>query len=136
MKKAQELSMNLIVVGALALTVLLIVGGMVIFGPWDMLGSFTSSDDSSQQLLMTKCSSKCTNLKYYASDPADLTDDELKTYCCEYVDLNGDQLVDVNELCADAYNCKLNGKIVHCSGTKEGVDFSFNDGVSCGLATE
>jgi hypothetical protein len=130
MRKAQELSMNLIVIGALSLTVLLIVGGILIFGPWDVLGSFTSSSDSSQQLLITKCNSKCNNLKYLATDVDNLASSDLKGFCCESLDINKDGQIQDNEICANAYKrCSLNGKPIDCVN-----DDSTGDGYSTSVA--
>ncbi len=99
-RKAQELSLNLIVVGALALLVLLIVGGILIFGGGDLLSGFTSIGASDEEVRITSflssCQSRCNTLNLMIdyddlggpTDPKDNFINQLSSYCCESSDLS------------------------------------------------
>ncbi len=142
MRKAQEISLNLIVVGALALLVLLIVGGILIFGGGNLFSGLQSMGPDSEQVSVTsflsKCQSKCNTLQLSIRDLNSLTQNQrnlVKAYCCEHADLDGDGKYESfgdngPEFCADAYDCKIGGTSLssYCS------DNDWNNGDGCSLA--
>ncbi|MBN1923312.1 MAG: hypothetical protein JW791_00955 [Nanoarchaeota archaeon] len=150
MRKAQELSLNLIVVGALALLVLLIVGGILIFGGGDLLSGFTSIGASDEEVRITSflssCQSRCNTLNLMLdyddveADPAQYTN-QLKSFCCESSDLDESGSIEENglfgpELCSLAYDCLLDGQSpsIYCAITYTGGSFDFEDPGSIGDA--
>lgn len=123
MRKAQELSLNLIVVGALALLVLLIIGGVMVFGGGDLMEGLTSlmpgREDVSATSFLSSCQQKCGTLNLVVDEddvPAgaaisssDPNYNAFKNYCCEAADLDGDGTIESNgdlgaEICALAYD--------------------------------
>ena len=125
MRRAQELSLNLIVVGALALLVLLIIGGVMIFGGGELMGGLTSVGASEQEIAITSlqsaCTSKCNILNSLVNGKTDLgleTTLQVKgylwDYCCESYDLDADGVISEAgsygpEYCALFYNCNIDG---------------------------
>jgi len=124
MKKSQELSLNLIVVGALALLVFLIVGGILIFSGGDILGALQGMGASQQEVAITtfrsSCASKCRVLQQLAPSVSGVINQDqmlqIKTFCCENYDLNSNGLIELSteigpEFCSLAYaDCKLSGR--------------------------
>lgn len=129
MRKAQELSLNLIVVGALALLVLLIVGGVLIFGGGDLIAGIGQIGPGDEEVDITafqsSCQSKCNtlNLLYDENDleryeltamtNLDSKYNSIKNFCCESADLDGNGAIEDNgdlgpETCALAYSsCRI-----------------------------
>jgi hypothetical protein len=155
MRKAQELSLNLIVVGALALLVLLIIGGIIIFGGGDLLSGLTSIGASDEEVRITQflstCQSRCNTLNLLvdysdlqAGDEDDYLD-QLKSYCCEATDLDLSGTYDVSgefgpEICSLAFDCSLDGRLPadYCSDNFLSDDFYSTDDTDdpiaeCGL---
>jgi hypothetical protein len=123
MSKAQELSLNMIVVGSLALLVLLIIGGVMIFGGSDLMSGLTgmgpSTEEISQTTFLSQCRSKCNSLNlelqsypnwynnFTMSNVAVQVGNSwllpvnpinilrfIKTFCCHSADLNGNGLIE------------------------------------------
>ncbi|MDD2679028.1 MAG: hypothetical protein PHS81_04055 [Candidatus Nanoarchaeia archaeon] len=125
MKKSQELSLNLIVVGALALLVFLIVGGILIFSGGDILGSLEGMGASQEEVSITTfrsgCSSKCRVLQQLSpSVSGTINQDEMlqiKAFCCENYDLNSNGVIELStslgpEVCSLAYpDCRVSGRL-------------------------
>lgn len=127
MRKAQELSLNLIVVGALALLVLLIIGGVMVFGGGDLinnlLGITPAQEDVDITAFLATCQQKCNTLNLLVDDndiptgPSWSTSDpnynSVKTFCCEASDLDGDGTFEMtggdygSEFCGQAYDCRI-----------------------------
>ncbi|MFA5333717.1 MAG: hypothetical protein WC376_04450 [Candidatus Nanoarchaeia archaeon] len=124
MKKSQELSLNMIVIGALALLVFLIIGGVLIFSGGDILGSLQGMGASQDEVAVTTfkstCASKCRILQQLAPPTSGTIDEnqmnQIKAYCCENYDLNSNSNIEDSttlgpEYCAKAYTeCKISGK--------------------------
>ena len=124
MKKSQELSLNMIVIGALALLVFLIIGGVVIFSGGDILGSLQGMGASQEEVSVTTfkstCASKCRILQQLAPPVSGIIDEnqmnQIKAFCCENYDLNSNGIIEVSttlgqEYCALAYaECKISGR--------------------------
>jgi hypothetical protein len=137
MAKAQELSLNMIVVGSLALLVLLIIGGVMIFGGSDLMSGLTgmgpSSEEVSQTTFLSQCRSKCNSLNlelqsvtnwydqlqstfvWYYTTPSTLMQ-SIKDFCCYSTDLNGNGQLEMTgssgpEYCSKAYaqSCTIDG---------------------------
>ncbi|VVB75136.1 Uncharacterised protein [Candidatus Tiddalikarchaeum anstoanum] len=144
MRKTQELSLNMIVVGALALLVLLIIGGVLIFGGGDMLSGLTSLGPSQGEVDTTAftstCRSKCNtlNLQVTETQYRGITSyttnatliNQIKAFCCSSADLDGSGLISSNELCSSAYTqCRLGSlstatfcqKVISSGGTTSTV---------------
>lgn len=140
MRKTQELSLNLIVVGSLALLVLLIIGGILIFGGGDLLSGLTNIGASDEEVRITSflstCQSRCNTLNL-VMDASDLNDgisvneaSQLRSFCCEASDLDQSGEYDNNggfggEICALAYDqCTIDGIIPNsfCKLTTAGPD--------------
>lgn len=133
MKKSQELPLNFIVLGAMALLVFLIVGGVVIFYGDDISAIFgnigVSDDEVALTTFQSSCSSKCRVLNQIVSSissPISETQMEsIKAFCCESYDLDSDGYYETSsalgpEICSLAYtDCKISGKSPSsfCTGT-------------------
>jgi len=133
MKKSQELSLNMIVVGALALLVLLLIGGVLMFSGGDIMGSIegmgASQEEISVTTFRTTCASKCRILSQLSpSVSGTITADEMnqiKAFCCENFDLNSNGVIEASstlgpEYCSKAYDdCMLKGRnpSQFCKGT-------------------
>ncbi|MFA5333754.1 MAG: hypothetical protein WC376_04635 [Candidatus Nanoarchaeia archaeon] len=132
MKKSQELSLNMIVIGALALLVLLIIGGVIIFSGGDILGSLQGMGASQDEVAVTTfkstCASKCRILQQLAPPMSGTIDEDqmnqIKAFCCENYDLNSSGSIDAStalgpEYCALAYTeCRISGRnpLTFCKG--------------------
>ncbi|MBN1923665.1 MAG: hypothetical protein JW791_02805 [Nanoarchaeota archaeon] len=130
--KSQELSLNLIVIGSLALLVLLIVGGILIFGGGDLLSGFTSIGASEQEVtqisFINHCRSLCNTLNLrmdweQLEDSPELFWKEVKDYCCEHSDLDKSGGLDYYgekgpEICALAFDCMFDTRLASefCDG--------------------
>lgn len=129
MRKAQELSLNLVVVGALALLVLVLIGGVMVFGGGDLIEGLTSIGASDEEVRVTSftstCQSKC-NILNNLLDSDDLSgsgtgsfsdqtvETQVKAFCCESNDLDGDGSIEESgdlgsEYCAEFYDCSVDG---------------------------
>lgn len=133
MKKSQELSLNMIVIGALALLVFLIIGGVLIFSGGDILGSLQGMGASQEEVAVTTfkstCASKCRILQQLAPPMSGVIDEnqmnQIKAYCCENYDLNSNGIIETSttlgpEYCALAYaDCRISGRnpSIFCKGT-------------------
>jgi len=143
MRQAQELSLNLIVIGALALLVLLIVGGVLIFGGGDFINSIMGLGPSDEQVLVTSfgsaCQTRCSILKTQvdsndltATSPSSQTISFLKSYCCEASDLNQNGIYEASgslgaEICGSFYDCKVGtlSSLLFCRTVPEKVSRDF-----------
>jgi hypothetical protein len=130
MRKAQELSLNLIVVGALALLVLLIIGGVMVFGGGDLinqlLGIAPEEEDVAITSFRSTCTTKCQTLNYVLDDndiptaalwsTSDPNYNAVKNYCCESYDLDSDGRFETNgdlgpEICSLMFECRVGGQV-------------------------
>ncbi len=118
MRKTQGLPLNLIVIGALALLVLMILGGVLIMGGGSMMegltGAAPSEEEVALQSLLTDCQSKCRTAKMMVDDIPPTTVSEairLQDFCCHGSDIDGNGEIDYNsETCAAVYtDCRIGG---------------------------
>jgi len=118
MRKAQELSLNLVVVGVLALLVLVIVGGVMIFGGGDLFNSLSGmapTDSATLTTFLTDCQQKCQTINLMKGS-GDLTATQAQIFCCADDDMDDDGEVTINgelgpEICALAYSdCEVDGE--------------------------
>jgi hypothetical protein len=127
----------MIVVGSLALLVLLIIGGVMIFGGSDLMSGLTgmgpSTEEVSQTTFLSQCRSKCNSLNlelqsytnWYANlvqnpstgapSPSNIAQ-AIKNFCCYSTDLNSNGQIETSgssgpEICAKAYaqSCTIDG---------------------------
>lgn len=140
MKKAQELSLNMIVVGALALLVLLLIGGVLMFGGGDILQGLSGMGASQEEVSLTSfrstCASKCRIMNQLVSSYDSINAQNLnqvKNFCCESYDLDSSGLIELQgsmgpEICSAAYTeCRLSGRTPanFCQGSYTGTERDF-----------
>jgi hypothetical protein len=124
MKKSQELSLNMIVIGALALLVLLIVGVVVVVYGGDIIESIQGIGASPEEVAITTfrstCASKCRILSGLEPPVSGVIDEnqmnQIKSFCCSNYDLNSNGEIESSttlgpEYCALAYaECRVSGR--------------------------
>jgi hypothetical protein len=129
-KKSQELSINMIVVGVLALLVMVIVIVLIFYGG-EIMGSFGGFGVQEEELAVTTfkntCTGKCRTLQSFnIPSGKTLTQDQMtqvKGFCCESYDLNANTYIDLStelgpEICSLAYpNCGSRSSAVLCQGS-------------------
>ena len=157
MKKAQGLPLNLIVIGALALLVLMILGGVLIMGGGSMMQGLTGmapeEEEVAIQSLLNTCQSRCrsADLLINSLPPANKAQlPRLYDFCCYGSEINSDGTVELGtESCAALYtDCRIADAIpsVACKGrygsasydftpTPESVTFTCEIGISSAAST-